>query len=129
MNETAKILVIDDDLFVLKVTELLLVKHGFTVNGTQEWREGMKLWTEWEPDVVLLDLMMPGKTGWEVLDEMRTREDYKEIPVIAFTAKDEPAIEDETREHRAYGYVLKPFDHRDLINKIEEALASVRSKA
>ena len=124
MNNGAKILIIDDDKFITKVAQLLLAKSGFTVKSTLAWQEGMEVWMDWQPDLVLLDLMMPERSGWDVLEEMRSKAGYVEVPVLIFTANEHPDTRAEALERGARGIIPKPFDQADLIKSIEQALAA-----
>jgi DNA-binding response OmpR family regulator len=124
MSDGARILIIDDDLFVLKVAGLFLTKSGFTVNSAPDWRAGMEMWMDWRPDLVLLDLMMPGKSGWEILAEMRAKQGYAEVPVLIFTANEHPDTCTEALERGAQGTIPKPFDQASLIQSIEQALSA-----
>ncbi len=129
MSETAKILIIDDDQFILKVAALFLSKSGFTIETSISWNHGMERWMDWKPDLVLLDLMLPEKCGWDILEEMRSKDGYVEVPVIIFTASETPEMHEEAREHGAWGVIPKPFDKKDLLDSIAAALAESSAKS
>jgi CheY-like chemotaxis protein len=127
MEEKIKVLVIDDMPFILKATKILLTKAGFDVETAPDGDSGMEKWKSWKPDCVLLDLMMPGKTGWEVLEEMRSSSDYEPVPVYIYSAKDEPGAEELAAARGAAGFILKPLDSRRIAKMIREAVAKNRS--
>lgn len=82
MSQNIKILVAEDDLFLMQVYELKFAKENFEmISATDGEEASMKIKME-KPDIVLLDLIMPGKNGFEVLSEMKTNEETCNIPVL-----------------------------------------------
>ena len=124
MSEQAKVLIIDDDHFILKMTTLMLEKSGYDVRVADNWRYGMELCMEWHPDVVLLDLMLPERSGWDILDEIKAKKEYTVPPILIFTATDTPSMDEEAKQHGALGLIQKPFGKTQLIDIIEKALSS-----
>lgn len=123
MTQRTKVLVVDDAKFILMVTETLLQAEGFEVRTADGGIEGIKSWVEWQPDLVLLDLMMPDKNGWEVIAEARTTPECAKTPVIIYSAKDDPLMRTKAKEAGAYEFILKPFDNKVLARIIREAVA------
>lgn len=127
MSDEIKVLIIDDAVFILHAAQLLLEREGFVVRTASNPLRGMAIWKSWRPDCVLLDLMMPGKSGWEVMDEMADEEARVGVPVFVFTAKDDPEAKKEARRRGASGYILKPFEAKELARIMRKAVAKARA--
>jgi CheY-like chemotaxis protein len=81
-----KVLVIDDDENTVRFLSVALRKNGYEAIGAHDGKEGLQKVEESNPDLVVLDIMMPKKTGWVVFRQLRTNEEYRSIPVIMMTA-------------------------------------------
>jgi adenylate cyclase len=81
-----RLLVVDDDAPTREALIEGLSDEGFVVVAAEEGAQALEMMIETRPDVVLLDLMMPGMNGWEVLDEMKARPALRDIPVVIVTA-------------------------------------------
>ena len=111
-----KILVIDDDDNTLWLVSTLLQHEGFEVSKSASPFEGLRLAQEKKPDLVLLDVMMPERDGWEVCRRLRETSD---IPILFITAKN--TIKDVVKGLEIGGddYIVKPFDNRELVARIK----------
>ncbi|MCL4267715.1 MAG: response regulator transcription factor [Anaerolineae bacterium] len=120
MSGPQKILVIDDSPDMLKVLTLLLTEHGYEVLTALNGQIGLHLVDEHHPDLVILDLSMPGVDGWEVCRRIRTK---LTIPIIILTAA-HVTDEDTVRglELGANDYIIKPFKNSILLARIRSAL-------
>lgn len=110
---------IEDELDMIRLIELALERGPFRVFGAVSGRQGLDLTRRLKPDVVLLDLMMPGMDGWEVCRRMRANEALRDIPIIAVTvveAEGRRAVELEVDD-----YVTKPFAPGDLMRRVRAA--------
>lgn len=112
-----KIVVIDDDDKITSMLRRSLAFEGYTVFTANHGMDGLKQILEHEPDVVILDVMMPQLDGWEVV--RRIREGGLEVPILMLTAKDEVADRVKGLDLGADDYLVKPF-------ALEELLARVR---
>ena len=113
-----KILVVDDDEDVLLFISILLQQSGFEVIKARAAQDGLKLAQEQKPDLVLLDIMMPGMDGWEVSRRLREKSD---VPIVFVTAK--ASAEDRMKGmEMGDDYVVKPFDAHELVARIREQL-------
>jgi two-component system, OmpR family, KDP operon response regulator KdpE len=120
MNTTEKtkcVLVVDDHAKVLRFVEIDLKLRGFKVITTTSGEEALKMVKSAEPDIMLLDIVMPGIDGFTVLKELRT---FTRLPVIAFSAS--PGNQDEALRLGANDFVHKPFDPDDMAKKIKGIL-------
>ena len=104
-----KILIIDDEQLIRSTTSLLLKKVGVEALCACTGEEGLQMAAKEKPQLILLDLMMPGMDGWEVLARLKGDADLAAIPVLLFTAVDFMASERAAREKGANGVLRKPF--------------------
>jgi two-component system response regulator VicR len=126
-----RVLCIEDHEEMIELIRLILGRHGFEVQGAVGGREGLKAMLKDPPDLVLLDLMMPDMDGWEVYRQIKARDELKDIPVVAVTAKAQ-GIDRVLGLHIAGmdDFITKPFGPKDLIASVERVLSlSTESKA
>lgn len=114
-----KILVVDDDRNINELLRLYLEKEGFSVLQAYDGNEAIKKFMDASPDLVLLDIMLPGIDGWEVCREIRKKSDK---PVIMVTAKGETFDKVLGLELGADDYVVKPFDSKEVVARIKAVL-------
>ena len=118
-----KILVADDEPNIVAAVEFLLQRSGYEVHVARNGDEALKLVEAHHPDLVLLDVMMPLRSGYEVCMRMRERPDWRDIKIVMLSAKGRDAEVSKGLATGADLYVTKPFSTRDLIGKINELLA------
>ena len=118
-----KIICVEDESEMIDLVKLILSRYGFEVIGADGGRAGLEAIKEHNPDLVLLDLMMPDMDGWEVYQQMKADEQMKEIPVVVVTAKAQ-SIDKVLGLHIAKvdDYITKPFGPEDLRASIERIL-------
>ena len=119
MAKTTSILVIEDDPYMLRLLKRTLETEGYDVYLAADGVYGMSLLTELEPDLVLLDIMMPGPDGYQVLDSIRH---YSEVPVIMVTAKTEVDSVKNALSMGADDYIRKPFRPQELVARVKTKL-------
>lgn len=119
-----RIVYIEDDLEMIDLVMLILTRRGFQVRGANGGRVGLDMVIKDPPDLILLDLMMPGMDGWEVYQQLKTNDLTRNIPVIVITAKAQ-AIDRVLGLHIAKvdDYIAKPFRPQELVDSIERILA------
>ncbi len=115
-----RILVIDDDPAVTSVLKRGLSYEGFAVDTASNGAEGLTLARERPPDLVILDIMMPGLNGLEVLQRLRAADEH--LPVLLLTARDAPADQVLGLEAGADDYVVKPFTFEVLLARLHALL-------
>src|SRR5512133_59993 len=127
MNQenSRRVVYIEDDQEMIDLVVLILTRRGFEVQGAHGGRNGLDIIFQDPPDLVLLDLMMPGMDGWEVYQQIKANEKTRNIPVIIVTAKAQ-AIDRVLGLHIAKvdDYIAKPFSPQDLMNSVEKVLKS-----
>ena len=119
MAQGSKILMIDDDPNILQLLQLYLVKEGYVVSSATRGDEGLALLKKSPPQLVLLDVMMPGMDGWQVCRAIRQDSN---VPIIMLTAKDETFDKVLGLELGADDYVSKPFEPKELVARIKAVL-------
>ncbi len=120
---TKKVLIVDDELNIVTALEFLLQKSGYEVMTAQNGDEALQRVESFAPDLVLLDVMMPRISGYEVCRRMRERADWKHIKIIMLSAKGREAEVSKGVSLGADLYVTKPFSNNELVGKIGELLA------
>ena len=114
-----KILLVDDDPNIRQLVNLYLEKEGFEVVMAARGDDAVRLFKTDPPNLILLDLMLPGMDGWQVCREVRK---VSNIPIIMLTAKDETFDKVLGLELGADDYVVKPFDMKELVARIKAVI-------
>jgi two-component system alkaline phosphatase synthesis response regulator PhoP len=122
MNNRGTVLVIDDERDLIELVRYNLDKEGFDVVAATDGTSGLEIATKHKPNLVVLDLMMPGMDGLEVCRRMRGDERTRRIPVIMLTAKAAEADRIVGLELGADDYVTKPFSPRELVARVKAVL-------
>ncbi len=117
-----KILIADDEPNIVAAVEFLLQRNGYEVHVARDGEESLKLVEATHPDLVLLDVMMPQKSGYEVCKRIRERADWRHIKIIMLSAKGRDAEVNKGLSTGADVYVTKPFSTRELMDKIKGLL-------
>lgn len=123
MTERIKILCIEDEQEMIDLMRLILERKGFEFWGANGGKDGLDLIRHKKPDLILLDLMMPGVDGWEVYRQIKADDSSSDIPVIVVTAKAQN-IDKVLGLHiaRVNDYITKPFGPQELLDSIYRAL-------
>jgi DNA-binding response OmpR family regulator len=119
----ATVLVVDDDPVILKLLEVNFEMEGFEVVRAADGFEGLERARAVRPDIVILDVMMPRMTGYEVAKALREDENTAHIPIIFVTARAQSSDVERGMELGVDDYVTKPFDPLDLIARVNALLA------
>ena len=114
-----KVLVADDDKNICELLRLYLVKEGFQVVLAGDGEEALARFTAENPDIILLDVMMPRLDGWQVCREIRKK---SECPIIMITAKGETFDKVLGLELGADDYVVKPFETKEIVARIKAVM-------
>lgn len=121
-KQLKKILVIEDEDRLRTILGYRLAHHGYNVIFAADGEQGLKCVRESEPDLVILDLMIPKIPGEEVCKELRRDERFSEIPIIMLTAKGTDTDRIVGRVIGANCYMVKPFDSQQLLFQIHSLL-------
>lgn len=117
-----KILVVDDDKNICELLRLYLEKEGYSVMISNDGEEAIVKFSALNPDMVLLDVMLPGLDGWQVCREIRKKSN---APIIMITAKGETFDKVLGLELGADDYIVKPFDTKEVIARIKAVLRRI----
>ena len=120
-----KLLVIDDDINICELLKMYLEKEGYEVKSALDGAEGIAYFKVYEPDLVLLDIMIPRKDGWQVCREIH---EISSKPIIMISAKGEVFDKVLGLELGADDYVVKPFDMKELSARIKAVLRRYTAK-
>ena len=107
-----KILIVDDDLHIAELISLYMMKDGYETEEVYDGKEALKKAETFQPDLILLDLMLPGMDGYQVCTEIRKN---SRVPIIMLTAKGETFDKVLGLELGADDYIVKPFDPKELV--------------
>lgn len=118
-----KVLVVDDDEKIVKVLVTYLIKEGYVTETAMDGRRAVEKARDWQPDIILLDVMLPELDGLGVCKEIRRDSD---VPIIMLTARDAETDRVIGLEIGADDYVIKPFSPRELIARIRAILRRVK---
>lgn len=111
-----KILIVDDEADILEFLQIILEEEGYTVTTTDKGEYVEKLYNGSLPDLILLDVLLSGKDGREIVKELKRQKDTQHIPVIMFSAH--PSAEQTARISGADDFISKPFDIDVLLARI-----------
>jgi two-component system, OmpR family, phosphate regulon response regulator PhoB len=120
----ARVLVVDDDREILEMTALLLRGAGHEVTLAASGEEALYLVQESPPDLVLLDINMPGFDGWEVLRVLKEDDRTASLPVVMFSVNFEVREKLHALQQGASDYITKPFDTNALLRRVSDVLAA-----
>lgn len=123
--DTAKVMVVDDEPEITEIVETFLTEAGYKVAIANSGSEAIKKAKDFKPDVILLDIMMPGMDGYAVCQQLKKDPHFANTPVIFLTGKDKE--EDMGRSFKAGGdmYIKKPFSCERLLEIVNIVLMSI----
>ena len=121
---TKTVLIADDEPNILISLDYLMKREGYRVLLAHDGQEACDLIASEHPDMVLLDVMMPKKTGFEVCHAIRADETFKAMPILLLTAKGRDTDVAKGLAMGANDYMIKPFSTKELAQKVRELLES-----
>ncbi len=119
MADRQSIMIVDDDPNIAQLIRLLLEKEGYAVTTCSRGDDALKAFSQNPPDLMLLDIMLPGMDGWQVCRAVRAQSG---IPIIMLSAKDETFDKVLGLELGADDYITKPFDNKELVARVKAVL-------
>jgi len=114
------VLIIEDEKLIIVSTQMVLEAAGFRVESATNGEDGIAKARSLTPDLVLLDIMMPGIDGWETLTRLKRDPAAAGIPVVIFTAREHSRGHQRSAEMGAVDYFRKPFEPDELIELVEK---------
>jgi len=121
---SCKVLIADDEPNILISLEYLMKREGYIVSVARNGAEALDTLRREHPTLVLLDVMMPGKTGFEVCQEVRADDELKDTLILMLTAKGRDTDVAKGLALGADDYVTKPFSTKELVQKVRDLLAA-----
>lgn len=115
-----KVLAVDDDPVIQRLLQVNLEMEGYEVELASDGQEAIDKAKSFRPDLVLLDIMMPKKDGWQVCAELKEDPDLKDVPVIFLSARAQDVDVQRGTELGAEAYITKPFDPIDLLDLVAD---------
>ena len=127
MSDSPKVLVVDDDEHILRSLSQYLELEDFRVISASSGPEALKLFAEEKPDLLVLDVMMPGMDGFQVLESLRKDPNTAQVPVLMLTARDQHNDIVKGYQMGATSYLVKPFNLDELVEAIREVYTTKQS--
>ena len=124
-----EILIVDDEPGIVVPVQFLMEQQGYRVMTANRGEDALDLIYQYKPDLVLLDIMLPGIDGYEVCEIVRLNPDYRDVKIVFFTAK---GRETEIAKGLALGadtYITKPYSNAELVAKVNELLEETSGEA
>jgi two-component system phosphate regulon response regulator PhoB len=121
-DKVAKLLIVEDETDILHLLQFNFEREGFETHTARDGNEALRLAEERKPDLIVLDLLLPGRDGLEVCKTLKSREGSRNTPVIMLTAKGEEQDRITGFELGADDYVVKPFSPKELILRVKAVL-------
>ncbi len=125
MKPTNKVLVIDDDINICELVRLYFEKEGYQVTAVYNGNKAVQTFADTAPSIVILDIMLPGMDGWQVLRGIRK---ISNIPVVMLSAKGETFDKVLGLELGADDYIVKPFEPKELVARVKAVLRRYDNK-
>ncbi len=119
---TRSVLVVDDEPHIVRSLEFLMGQAGYQVRVAVDGEQALQAIEDQRPDLILLDLMIPKRDGYEVCQVVRDNPAWRDIHIIMLTAKGQEADRERGIEVGADDYITKPFSTRDLVEKVRGVL-------
>jgi len=121
-NNKKKILVIDDESSLVEMLSIRLEANNYQVIAASDGQEGLDKARSENPDLIILDLMLPKLDGYQVCRMLKSDEKYKQIPIVIFTARAQESDIKAGNEAGADAYITKPFEPAILLDKVSQLL-------
>ena len=122
MASQSSLLIVEDERDILNLLNYHFQSQGYSTQAVQDGEQALKILRHSIPDLILLDIMLPGMSGMEVCQQIRSRKETKDIPIIMLTAKGEEADRISGLECGADDYVVKPFSPKELLLRVQAVL-------
>ncbi|HEY5973937.1 MAG TPA: response regulator [Geobacteraceae bacterium] len=124
----SKVLLADDSITIQKVVGIILANEDYELTVVDNGNAALDKAREIKPDVIMLDAIMPGKTGYEVCQEIRRDPQLKDTPLLLMTGAFEPFDEEKARQSGADDFISKPFESQNLIDRISQLVATGKER-
>ena len=123
-----KILIVDDDITITELMKALVKTEGHEPTTVNDSLQAMEIAKSLNPDLITLDLMMPGLTGFELCKLMHEDPSFANTPIVIVSAKDDPESKEQAKQAGATDYLTKPFGLDEFINKIKPFVTKINGQ-
>lgn len=125
---THKILVIDDSKVIRMRVKDMLPEGNFDIIEAKDGLEGFNLIQTENPNLIMLDFLLPKMSGWEVYQEIQKQPKYRSIPLVLMSGRKEEVTDKITEPFEYFSFVEKPFDREQLVNAIRDAMLKAKKQ-
>lgn len=119
-----KILIVDDDLTITELMKALLIMEGYEPSVVNDSTKALDIAASFQPDLITIDLMMPGISGFGLCEQLRQDPRFATLPILIVSAKDDPGTKDRAMRTGANDYITKPFNIDELLQRIRALTGS-----
>jgi len=113
-----EVLIIEDNPQMVKLVKFILEKNDYSTISAKDGEEGLRMARKWKPDLIILDVMLPGMDGYQVCETLKADPNTKQIPVLMLTALDTGPDFEKALEKKADWYITKPFEAQHLLRRV-----------
>ncbi|MEW6554391.1 MAG: response regulator [Actinomycetota bacterium] len=117
-----KILIVDDNQAIVEMLQRKFEREEYGVVGCVDSAKAVATARRERPDLIVLDILMPGKTGWEIIEELKADPETRAVPVIISTVKNRPEDIERGKTLQATDHIAKPYVFSDLLEKVRAIL-------
>jgi DNA-binding response OmpR family regulator len=117
------VLLIEDEPNIIEAIRFLLARDGWTVDTHSDGETALAAIEAAKPDLIILDMMLPGRSGMDILRDLREREDGKSLPVLMLTARGQSRDRDMAEKAGVSRYMTKPFSNTEVLTAVRDLLA------
>jgi len=118
-----KVLIVEDEELIMDLLEKKLVQEGYEVSTAYDGEQGMEKLRSIKPDILLLDIVMPKKSGYEVMEEMSKDPELSKIPIIVISNSGQPVELDKAKNMGAKDWLVKTqFDPKEVVEKVRRLI-------
>jgi two-component system alkaline phosphatase synthesis response regulator PhoP len=121
-----RVLIVDDESAIRLICRLNLGSSGFATLEAEDGDSALSMARAERPDLILLDVMLPGKDGWQVAEELASAAETREIPILFLSARSDRTDESRGYELGGVGYITKPFDPNEMTERVRDVIERVR---
>jgi len=123
------VLIIEDELNIIEAIRFLLSREGWTVDTHSNGTDAAQVIRDLKPDLVMLDVMLPGKSGFDILEELRSHDDTADLPVLMLTARGQSRDREMAEKAGVSRFMTKPFSNSEVLTAVRDLLYVHQQKA
>ncbi len=117
-----KVLLVEDELNIVEAIRFLLSREGWEVHTHENGADAANVIRSLKPDLVILDLMLPGKSGFDILEELRAEDDTTDLPVLMLTARGQKRDREVAEKAGVSRFMTKPFSNAEVLTAVRDLL-------